>query len=87
VNIDYGTIEDQRDFISVTLAEQWHIKRLPLTKLDNPVCGSGLESKVDFGTRIWFQYKGTDYDRYFDVINLKNYNLILGPHSCISIKY
>ena len=55
------------DFISVTLAEQWHIKRLPLTKLDDPVCCSGLESKVNFGTRIQFQYKGTDYDRYFDV--------------------
>jgi len=38
----------------------------------------GSRSKVNFGTKVWFQYQGTDYDRYFDVINLQSYDLILG---------
>jgi len=38
----------------------------------------GSRSKVNFGVSVHFQYQGTDYKRYFDVINLQNYDMILG---------
>jgi len=74
--IDTGSLAD---FMSLTLAEQLHVKRLPLEKpLTIQLAVQGLRSKVNFGTKVRFQYQGADYDRYFDVINLQSYDLILG---------
>ena len=72
--IDTGSLAD---FMSVTLAEQLRVKRLPLAKsLTIQLVVRGSRSKVDFGIKVRFQYQGADYDRYFDVISLKNYDLI-----------
>jgi hypothetical protein len=38
----------------------------------------GSHSRVNYGTSVRFQYQGADYRRYFDVMNLQNYDLILG---------
>lgn len=38
----------------------------------------GSRSKVNFGTKARLQYQGIDCERYFDVMNLQNYDLILG---------
>ncbi|KAG2034497.1 hypothetical protein BDR03DRAFT_984357 [Suillus americanus] len=38
----------------------------------------GSRSKVNYGTQVRFQYQDADYSRYFDIINLQNYDLILG---------
>jgi len=38
----------------------------------------GSRSKVNYGVNAQIQYQGTDYKRYFDVINLQHYDLILG---------
>jgi len=74
--IDTGSLAD---FMSLTLAEQLRVKRLPLEKpLTIQLAVQGSRSKVNFGTKVQFQYQGTDYDRYFDVINLQSYDLILG---------
>lgn len=65
--------------MSLTLAEQLRVKRLPLEKpLTIQLAVQGLRSKVNFGMKVRFQYQGVDYDRYFDVINLQHYDLILG---------
>ena len=67
------------DFMSLTLAEQLHVKRLPLEKpLTTQLAVQGSRSKVNFRARVHFQYQGADYDQYFDVINLQSYDLILG---------
>ena len=74
--IDTGCLAD---FMSVALAEQLRVKRLQLTKpLTIQLAVQGSRSKVNFGTKVRFQYQGANYDRYFDVINLQNYDLILG---------
>jgi len=67
------------DFVSLTLVEQLRLERIMLEKpLTIQLAVQGSRSKVNFGVRVRFQYQGTDYKRYFDVINLQNYDMILG---------
>jgi len=74
--IDTGSLAD---FISLTLIEQLRLKRVMLEKpLTIQLAVQGSRSKVNFGVKARFQYQGTDYTRYFDVINLQNYDMILG---------
>lgn len=74
--IDSGSLAD---FMSLTLAEQL---RVPLKQLEKPLtiqlAVQGSRSKVNYGANTRFQYQGIDAQRYFDVINLQNYDLILG---------
>jgi len=74
--IDMGSLAD---FVSLTLVEQLRLERVMLEKpLTIQLAVQGSRSKVNFGVRVRFQYQGTDYKRYFDVINLQNYDMILG---------
>ncbi|KIM51986.1 hypothetical protein SCLCIDRAFT_33007 [Scleroderma citrinum Foug A] len=74
--IDTGSLAN---FMSLMLTEQLRVKRLPLEKPSTiQLAVQGSRSKVNFGTKVQFQYQGIDYDRYFDVINLQHYNMILG---------
>ena len=74
--IDTGSLAD---FMLLMLAEQLCMKRLPLAKpLTIQLAVQGSRLQVNFGTKVRFQYQGADYDRYFDVINLQSYDLILG---------
>ena len=67
------------DFMSLNLAEQLKVKWIWLEKpLPIQLTVQGSRSKVNFGASVRFQYQGTDYQRYFDVINLQNYDIILG---------
>jgi len=65
--------------MSLTLAEQI---KAPLITLEKPLtiqlAVQGSCSRVNYGTSMRFQYQGVDYRRYFDVMNLQNYDLILG---------
>jgi len=74
--IDTGSLAD---FMSLTLAEQI---KAPLITLEKPLtiqlAVQGSRSRVNYGTSVRFQYQGADYRRYFDVMNLQNYDLILG---------
>jgi hypothetical protein len=76
VLIDTGSLAD---FMSLTTAEQLKFR---LTTLEKPLtiqlAVQGSRSKVNYGTTVRFQYQGTEYEQYFDVINLQNYDLILG---------
>ena len=38
----------------------------------------GLRSKINFGTTVKFQYQTINCDRRFDIVNLDNYDVILG---------
>ncbi|KIN96997.1 hypothetical protein M404DRAFT_32735 [Pisolithus tinctorius Marx 270] len=74
--IDTGSLAD---FMSVTLAEQLQVKRVPLEKpLTIQLAVQGSRSKVNFSAKVRFQYQNIDCERHFDVMNLQNYDLILG---------
>ena len=66
------------DFMSLNLAEQLKLKRIWLEKpLPIQLAIQGSQSKVNFGISVCFQYQGADYQCYFNVINLQNYDMIL----------
>ena len=74
--VDSGSLGD---FMSTNLADQLKVKR---EELENPLglqlAVQGSRSKINFRARSRFQYQGIDEERQFDVINLNNYDLILG---------
>jgi len=67
------------DFLSTKVADQL---RLPLTTYEKPLpvqlAVQGSRSKINCGTTVNFQYQTIDCDRTFDVVNLDNYDAILG---------
>jgi hypothetical protein len=74
--IDTGSLAD---FMSSTLADQLKIKWITLEKpltIQLAVQGSG--SKVNFGAKAVMSYQHIKEDRFFDIINLQDYDLILG---------
>ena len=61
------------------LADQLQVRRTPLqTPLSVQLAAQGSRTKVNYGTTARFQYQMIDEDRYFDIMNLSNYDLILG---------
>ena len=74
--IDTGSLAD---FMSATLAEQLDVTRIKLAKpLTVQLAVQGSRSKVNYGTKVLLQSQEISSERYFDIINLQNYNLILG---------
>ena len=74
--VDSGSLGD---FMSSTLAEQLKLKKKQLTTpLPVQLAVQGSRSKVNFGMAMKFEYQRISCDRYFDIINLSNYDLILG---------
>ncbi|KAF4565677.1 hypothetical protein EYR36_002255 [Pleurotus pulmonarius] len=74
--IDSGSLGD---FISTTLVEQLGLKKI---QLQNPLAVQlavqGSRSKINYGCRAKMTYQNIAEERYFDVINLSNYDMILG---------
>ncbi|KAF8804877.1 hypothetical protein BYT27DRAFT_7105938, partial [Phlegmacium glaucopus] len=74
--LDSGSLGD---FMSSTLADQLAVKK---EKLDIPLplqlAVQGSRSKINAVTRVQFQYQGINEQRTFDIININNYDLILG---------
>ncbi|KAG2048133.1 hypothetical protein BDR06DRAFT_896077, partial [Suillus hirtellus] len=74
--IDMGSLAD---FMSSTLAEQLQVKRIALEKpLTIQLAVQGSHHKVNFGAKAEFVYQNIREERFFDIINLQNYDLILG---------
>lgn len=74
--IDIGSLAD---FMSATLAEQLDVTHIELAKpLTVQLAVQGSRSKVNYGTKVLLQYQEISSERYFDIINLQNYDLILG---------
>ncbi|KAJ3572854.1 hypothetical protein NP233_g2799 [Leucocoprinus birnbaumii] len=74
--IDTGSLGD---FMSANLAAQLSVRKVELT---NPVnvnmAVQGSCTKVNYGTRVKLTYQEINEERYFDIMNLSNYDLILG---------
>jgi len=74
--VDSGSLGD---FMSSTLAEQLKLKKKELTTpLPVQLAVQGSFSKVNFGMTAKVEYQCIYCDWYFDIINLSNYDLILG---------
>lgn len=74
--VDSGSLGD---FVSSTVVDQLGIKRV---ELESPVplqlAVQGSKSKIICGANISFKYQDISETRYFDIINLSNYDVILG---------
>lgn len=74
--IDSGSLGD---FISSNLAQQLNIAKIELA---NPIqvqmAVQGSTTKVNYGVKVNFEYQSISEERYLDVMNLSNYDLILG---------
>ena len=65
--------------MSSTLAEQLGVARMELVKpLTIQLAVQGSRSKVNYGTKAHLEYRSISTERYFDIANLQNYDLILG---------
>ncbi|KAG5644982.1 hypothetical protein H0H81_009316, partial [Sphagnurus paluster] len=65
--------------MSSTLAEQLKVKKIELaTPLPVQLAVQGSRSHVNFGATVDFEYQRIFGKRYFDVMNLSGYDLILG---------
>lgn len=74
--LDSGSLGD---FMSSNLADQLNVPKVELTKpLGVQLAVQGSRTKVNYGTKCLFEYQDIKEDRYFDIINLQNYDLILG---------
>ncbi|KAK7678530.1 hypothetical protein QCA50_018402 [Cerrena zonata] len=67
------------DFMSAKLAHQLNIKAFELQKpLPVHLVVQGSHAKINLGCQAELAYQGISALRYFDIINLLNYDLILG---------
>lgn len=74
--LDSGSLGD---FISTTLADQLKLKQTELAKpIELHLAVQGSRSKVNYGTQSDFKYQNIRERRYFDIVNLSNYDVILG---------
>ncbi|THU76293.1 hypothetical protein K435DRAFT_705108, partial [Dendrothele bispora CBS 962.96] len=74
--LDTGSLGD---FMSSALADQLKVKRITLEKpIQLHLAVQGSRSKINTGTVATLNYQGISEERYFDIINLSNYDVILG---------
>ncbi|KAI0077771.1 hypothetical protein K474DRAFT_1620737, partial [Panus rudis PR-1116 ss-1] len=74
--LDSGSLAD---FMSAKLAHQLGIKTFELVKpLPVHLAVQGSRAKINMGCKASIRYQGISEDRYFDIVNLLNYDLILG---------
>jgi transposase InsO family protein len=74
--LDSGSLGD---FMSTTLADQLKVEKIPLEKpLPVQLAVQGSRTRANYGTKVNLQYQGINSSRYFDIINLDGYDLILG---------
>lgn len=74
--IDMGSLSD---FMSTTLAVQLKVPKDQLAKpLTLQMAVQGSRSKVNWSTSVEFRYQNIRSMRRFDIVNLENYDIILG---------
>ncbi|KAG6815120.1 hypothetical protein H0H93_010888, partial [Arthromyces matolae] len=74
--IDSGSLGD---FVSTTVMQQLGLRKEDLAEaIPVSLAAKGSRSKINYGTTALFQYQDISCDRYFDVMNLTNYDVILG---------
>jgi hypothetical protein len=85
--VDSGSLSD---FVSGALVQQLDLPKDELAKpLQVQMAAQGSRTKVNYGTKVSFSYQAIKEERYFDVMNLSNYDLILGTpflyQHCVSL--
>lgn len=76
VLIDSGSLGD---FMSSTLADQLKLTKETLEiPLGLQLAVQGSRSKINSKTKASLQYQDIDEERYFDIVNLAYYDIILG---------
>ncbi|OJT08771.1 Retrovirus-related Pol polyprotein from transposon 17.6, partial [Trametes pubescens] len=74
--LDSGSLSD---FMSAKLAHQLGIQAFELAKpLPVHLAVQGSRAKINYGCRAQLEYQRIKSERYFDIINLLSYDLILG---------
>jgi len=74
--VDTGSMAD---FLSTTLVDQLQLSKVTYEKpLPVQLAVHGSRSKINCGTTVKFQYQTINCDRRFDIVNLDNYDAILG---------
>ena len=74
--LDTGSMAD---FLSTTVVDQLKLERVTYEKpLGVQLAVHGSRSKINCGTTVRFQYQTINCDRTFDIVNLDNYDAILG---------
>lgn len=67
------------DFVSMTVADKLKLQRETYAKpLSVQLAVHSSRSKINCGTMVRFQYQTIDCKRRFDIVNLDNYDVILG---------
>lgn len=67
------------DFMSTTVADQLKVKMYILAKpITVQMAVHGSRSKINCSTTVRLQYQKIDCQRRFDIVNLDNYDVILG---------
>ena len=67
------------DFMSTKFADQIGIRKIALAKLlPIQLVVQGSRSKVNYYTNVRIQYREINSIQHFDIMNLNNYNIILG---------
>ena len=76
VIIDSGLLAD---FMSTKFADQIGIRKIALAKLlPIQLAVQGSRSKVNYCTNVRIQYREINSIQHFDIMNLDNYDIILG---------
>jgi hypothetical protein len=74
--LDSGSLGD---FMSSALADQLKVPRIALDKpIMVQLAVQGSRTKINYGTKVRFEYGVIDSERYFDIANVDGYDLILG---------
>ena len=76
VMIDSGSLVD---FMSTKFADQISVRKIALAKLLLiQLAVQGSKSKVNYCTNVRIQYREINSIQHFDIMNLDNYDIILG---------
>lgn len=74
--VDSGSLGD---FISGSLVDQLQLKKHELDKsITVQLAAQGSKTKVSYGATPSFEYQGIKTERYFDIMNIHDYDVILG---------
>jgi hypothetical protein len=74
--LDTGSMAD---FLSTTVTDQLRLEKEVYVKpLSVQLAVHGSRSKINCGTTVRLQYQSIDCERRFDIVNLDNYDAILG---------
>ena len=65
--------------MSSTLTKQLNVPWIELAKpLSVQLAAQGSQMKVNYGMKVMFAYQRINTEQYFNIMNLQNYDLILG---------